>query len=478
MDENKIISLENLNQYSDETSDKIKSYVDTKTSVIQDGTKAVGGVSAEDYNNFKGAYEDKHTHSNKSVLDEISEKTLNGGNELSGSTGYTVTDSVEYPLVGMKVFGKSTQDGTPTPENPVEIVSVVEPTVTVCGKNLLNINSYSSDTVKKNEDGSLFINTNGGISINTNSFVLKANQTYRIYIELLSGTISGVNNSGIMSSAISSDYLNVNTTYTVTKDTDTEFEGIRLHNNAVYSNCTFRIMVWQGTDKYKYEPYTAKTLAIPYTLSGIPVSSGGNIVINGQKFIADYIDFERGVKVSYTLMEVYDGSADEEWSKNTLTGIAPATSRRFTAPLSNNALASNGFWYGFCNSQQKISADSGYGGVTQGIAIQATSINLYFTGEVTTVEELRSYLSNNNVIVLYALATPIETPISESEMQAYRQLHTYNGVTNISNDKGAGIEVSYCTSKALSTCVAPITSGLQKQIDDLKSAVLSLGGNI
>lgn len=35
----------------------------------------------------------------------------------------SITDSIEYPFVGLTVYGKSTQDGTPSPENPVPIVS-------------------------------------------------------------------------------------------------------------------------------------------------------------------------------------------------------------------------------------------------------------------------------------------------------------------------------------------------------------------
>ena len=35
----------------------------------------------------------------------------------------SITDSVEWPLQGLKVYGKSTQDGTPSPESPVPIVS-------------------------------------------------------------------------------------------------------------------------------------------------------------------------------------------------------------------------------------------------------------------------------------------------------------------------------------------------------------------
>lgn len=38
----------------------------------------------------------------------------------------SITDSVEWPLQGLKVYGKSTQDGTPSPENPVPIVSAGE----------------------------------------------------------------------------------------------------------------------------------------------------------------------------------------------------------------------------------------------------------------------------------------------------------------------------------------------------------------
>lgn len=37
-----------------------------------------------------------------------------------------------------------------------------------------------------------------------------------------------------------------------------------------------------------------KTLTLPYTLNAIPVSSGGNVTIGGQQYIADYVDVERG----------------------------------------------------------------------------------------------------------------------------------------------------------------------------------------
>lgn len=37
----------------------------------------------------------------------------------------------------------------------------------------------------------------------------------------------------------------------------------------------------------------SQTVTLPYTLNAIPVSSGGNVTINGQQYIADYVDVER-----------------------------------------------------------------------------------------------------------------------------------------------------------------------------------------
>lgn len=43
-----------------------------------------------------------------------------------------------------------------------------------------------------------------------------------------------------------------------------------------------------------YEPYKEQTIQLTIILNSIPVSSGGNVVIDGQQYIADYVDVERG----------------------------------------------------------------------------------------------------------------------------------------------------------------------------------------
>ena len=53
-------------------------------------------------------------------------------------TPISLSDAIDQPLVGLRVFGKTTQDGTPTSDNPVELVSVGDSgsiTVNVTGTN-------------------------------------------------------------------------------------------------------------------------------------------------------------------------------------------------------------------------------------------------------------------------------------------------------------------------------------------------------
>lgn len=42
------------------------------------------------------------------------------------------------------------------------------------------------------------------------------------------------------------------------------------------------------------QPYIEQSVTLPITLNAIPVTQGGNVTINGQQYIADYVDVERG----------------------------------------------------------------------------------------------------------------------------------------------------------------------------------------
>lgn len=56
----------------------------------------------------------------------VSQTCAESGKTLSGSSSYSISGTVEYPVLELGIMGKSVQDGTPTAENPVDIVNIGE----------------------------------------------------------------------------------------------------------------------------------------------------------------------------------------------------------------------------------------------------------------------------------------------------------------------------------------------------------------
>lgn len=485
MDIEKAISLENLSQYKKNTSEKIKSYVDTKTSVIQDGTKTVGGVSVDDYNAFKSAVEDSHIHSNKSVLDEIDESVVKGGKLLFGSTGYSVNDSVEYPIVGLKLFGNSEQKQ-------------------YLGKNLLNLQSaklFGGNTPEfitngfrtnatSNADRVVFCNCNliagQTYHISFKCTVENASTSVAIYVtggggdQYISGTSTtfvAQYNSTKMGFYIDLSHCGENVYFTVTNpqlelgSTATSYEpyvgGIPSPNPDYPQEIT---SVVEPTVTVNNDTNNV-SLPLQYTLNAIPVSTGGNVTIDGKKYIADYVDFERGVKVQRVEAVKLSANNFLQFDVN---------KKRVSHSINQHIVEGNSVNYTMCNclipSYAAWSYESGSTYFIYNTMIYMWTQNF----GIETEEDWKTFIANNDIIVYHALATPIETLLSETELQAYRQLQTYNGVTNISNDKGAGIEVNYCTSKMLAEYTLPLIKDLEaenakkdEEISVLKTDILT-----
>ena len=62
---------------------------------------------------------------------------------------------------------------------------------------------------------------------------------------------------------------------------------------------------------------------------------------------------------------------------------------------------------------------------------------------VNGVDAWKLHLSTSPMSVMYALTTPIETPLTDAEIAAYTALHTYKDHTEVSNDAGAWMELEY-----------------------------------
>ena len=67
---------------------------------------------------------------------------------------------------------------------------------------------------------------------------------------------------------------------------------------------------------------------------------------------------------------------------------------------------------------------------------------------INTEQDFRAWLASKPVTFQYVLATPIETDLTEAQIQAYKSLTTFKPTSIISNDANAQMEVEYaCDTK-------------------------------
>lgn len=234
-----------------------------------------------------------------------------------------IEDGGNAPIQGLTVYGKSTQDGTPTPDNPVDIISVDNPTITV--------------------------------------------------------TDNGDN---------------------------------------------------------------SQSATIPYTLRGIPVSSGGNYTDNtGQQWVCDTLTVNAdgsgelvqrvGAEVMSDVLITIVSDANNKFiikktdtigylqDKASLTQYRLlcscfATSERQYVLSTINTMS----WSGSPSQQLRICSSMG-------------------------VDALNELFNSGNVVLQYILAAPITADLTPEEVQSILSLQTYKPLTNISNDKSADMSVTY-----------------------------------
>lgn len=366
----------------------------------------------------------------------------------SGSV-ITANDAAEgRPFRRLRVFGKSTQDGAPSVENPVPIVSAGESgniTVEVRGKNLLPFpyvdgmtKTTNGITFTVNADRSI---TCTGTAINQAFFNLNkqrhtANPTdFNKYYSALDCRYDHSNNITHISVSKSDGYV----------------------NKTIYP-----MIVKKGETNLDYEPYRepqSLTLQTPNGLPGVPVTKDGNYTDqNGQQWVCDEIDLERGKYVQRVAIEKNNGGWELKPSSD--------TPGRF---FQHNKLT-NIFSIASKKSLCNIASFTSWGApVNDKYAFALNGHGIYFSppkGAEITAEELNAKLNSLSfpVVVVGELATPIERDLTPEEIAAYKALRTYGPTTVITNDAGAGMEVTY---------VADTKAYIDKKFKELNQAIVN-----
>lgn len=148
------------------------------------------------------------------------------------------------------------------------------------------------------------------------------------------------------------------------------------------------------------------------TLNAIPVSSGGNVTIDGQQYIADYVDVERGKVVRMCerkTLNTKNGKINEEY--------------RLAFDIGDNAVEN-----GSRECIFSIFKWESWVTCTVGSMLYVKNIKKS-NNESYTAQELKELSLDFDVI--YQLAEKQETDLTTEQTQALKELATYYPVTNI-----------------------------------------------
>lgn len=296
--------LDDTKEFANQTKEEL-SQIKTDTSGLKDeaNTSAVNAKASEDKakeyaDNLKESTD--AISQNTKAISELADKKIT--KFYASNQGETnITDSDNGKIQDMMIYGKSSQDGTPSPESPVEIKNVVNPTVKVT-----------------NEDG----------------------------LKVQSVTLNNI------------------------------------------------------------------------TLNAIPVSSGGNVTINGQQYIADYVDVEKGKlhrKVKRLNLKDVDSS-----------NISHGFHSNGNDYLSINILNGNVNGAAISNQYKSSSWTMKNGCVYMPNGKSIVFVDDRFTDKPTAIGLIK------DTYVIYELQAQIEEDLTSEQIQALKELATYYHVTNIS----------------------------------------------
>lgn len=427
--------------------EKIKTGTQLKTDLVASGEKAVQDIQtagSEQLGKMQAVSEEftadrEKITTNKEDIGSLKEDTAvlqKRQNVLVGSeTGNPVScdDAFAALLCGLTVYGKSTQDGTPTPDAPVPIVSAGDGgsvAVKVTGKNRMPPN------LKRGAIVECFVKKNTPITLVFKGDLVSQGGNILFFDENNNQNWFGIDK------GLAKHHITFKTNVT-------KFQYL-LNDTASENVC----LTWNASSP-DYEPYREQllTLPTPNGLPGSPVTSGGNYTDpQGQQWVCDEIDLKKGVKVQRIASFVIDAkNANDIFVTNTYTHVTVATNARLKTPQKTNRDVRFEKCV-FCEAlpwlkNQWASTVNGVNFV-ENDSIDLTFENSYLRlNEASTDDERKTalvkYFTDNPCQVIYRIATPIENPLTSAEIAAYKALTTYGPDTVVQVSDGTGIKLDY-----------------------------------
>lgn len=312
---------------------------------------------------------------------------------------------------------------SPNPDYPQEIKSVVNPAIKICGKNLLKATLQTTTvngvTCTNNGDGTYTLN---GTATTITTFDIAQDVSCSSF-RLVGCPVGGAHDASYELQARTNNLIygyDTGDGKNIKAD-ENFFIRIRINAGINCNNLLFKPMIvdaslYPDATYDDFEPYHKQTVTLPYTLNAIPVSSGGNVTIDGQQYIADYVDVERGKLVRMVEKKVLNGT--ENWNLSERSENRNSVFQFFADANIAGAL---------CDKAIYESLTSHYGTFDTWY----NQIRFYAHTDEMTVEEWRNFLSSNNHVIYIVRNTPVKTDLTKEEITAFKALTTYYPTTNI-----------------------------------------------
>ena len=406
--------------------------------VTAEGTKQVGLVKTEGEKHLASVQtaaqeiiaDREQITKNKTDIADLRQKKADAIVESVSGTLLNVKDSSGAFFEDFSMSGKTTQDGTPTPDTPVEIVNAgrlnsdtgkYEVDVKITGKNLFDMNKFiDTCNFTKNEDGTFridkfvkrydcFMPANTILSIE----VLKVEDSsgaavLELFYEDGKNTYIGFNQVGVK-------------TFLIQKDV--AYIKVLAYRNHEYKY----IQLEKGTVATPYEPYKEQILTLT---SDRPMTKWDRLVKQ-----------EGQIGWLYNSAEILLNGT-ENWIRH--SEINKETTQAFGLSIpdliygEDAAIGQNGLTDKFRYVNAAWAKDEAGQAINNGRLF----INIEKT-KASTVEEFKAWLKSNNVKVVYKTKQTEFVPLPKEEQEAIRALSTYYHTTVVSNSEDMEMELSY-----------------------------------
>lgn len=415
-------------------------------------------------------------------------------------------DSAEAPFTAFTIYGHSTQSGTPSPDNPVPIVSAgdegeINVSVSGAGINLLfntgenkdyntihrnwgyNSQNYAKVIVTGNQAHYTVPETGTGANNNTgfgcdfaalgdtsaNDIIFKRGQKYvwscdakgisspnqSLSMKVFYRNTSGNDwaSTGLKTVQLTEDWERYSCEFTVPDDFDEEVNRVVL-NFPIGTDKTAcldikNLKLEKGTVATKWTPNP--TDGDPLNYQPLTISTPGGLPGIPVSSGGNYTD-ESGQQWVCDEIDLARGKYVQRVSTHLIRSVDNISNGRQQNPDyfgCMNVLGSDGIGYNKNLMSDKLvfvginkDIDGSEITIVPGNGYMVFGLKKSVVSE-ETVGAVTNYLSENPITILYALKEPIETDLPAKEIAAYKTLHTYSPTTTMSNDAEAWMKVGY-----------------------------------